>query len=172
MPTDVVIVSAARTPIATAYKGALLGVDAFQLAEVAVGAAVARSGIPADQIEDMGFGESFQGGGNIGRNVAVRLGLTGVPSVATQRWCASGMAGTQWVAANIAAGMIDVGLGGGAESMSTAPSSSKPGPDGTPAFWLSPGNPDTPEAPPFNMALTVGDNTAHLAGAQRKELAA
>ena len=169
MPTDVVIVSAARTPIATAYKGALLGVDAFQLAEVAVGAAVARSGIPADQIEDMGFGESFQGGGNIGRNVAVRLGLTGVPSVATQRWCASGMAGTQWVAANIAAGMIDVGLGGGAESMSTAPSSSKPGPDGTPAFWLSPGNPDTPEAPPFNMALTVGDNTARIAGVTREQ---
>ena len=169
MPTDVVIVSAARTPIATAYKGALVGVDAFQLAEVAVGAAVARSGIPADQIEDMGFGESFQGGGNIGRNVAVRLGLTGVPSVATQRWCASGMAGTQWVAANIAAGMIDVGLGGGAESMSTAPSSSKPGPDGTPAFWLSPGNPDTPEAPPFNMALTVGDNTARIAGVTREQ---
>jgi acetyl-CoA acetyltransferase family protein len=169
VPTDVVIVSAARTPIATAYKGALLGVDAFQLAEVAVGAAVARSGIPADQIEDMGFGESFQGGGNIGRNVAVRLGLTGVPSVATQRWCASGMAGTQWVAANIAAGMIDVGLGGGAESMSTAPSSSKPGPDGTPAFWLSPGNPDTPEAPPFNMALTVGDNTARIAGVTREQ---
>jgi acetyl-CoA C-acetyltransferase len=169
VPTDVVIVSAARTPIATAYKGALVGVDAFQLAEVAVGAAVARSGIPADQIEDMGFGESFQGGGNIGRNVAVRLGLTGVPSVATQRWCASGMAGTQWVAANIAAGMIDVGLGGGAESMSTAPSSSKPGPDGTPTFWLSPGNPDTPEAPPFNMALTVGDNTARLAGVTREQ---
>jgi acetyl-CoA C-acetyltransferase len=169
VPTDVVIVSAARTPIATAYKGALVGVDAFQLAEVAVGAAVARSGIPADQIEDMGFGESFQGGGNIGRNVAVRLGLTGVPSVATQRWCASGMAGTQWVAANIAAGMIDVGLGGGAESMSTAPSSSKPGPDGTPAFWLSPGNPDTPEAPPFNMALTVGDNTARIAGVTREQ---
>jgi acetyl-CoA C-acetyltransferase len=169
VPTDVVIVSAARTPIATAYKGALVGVDAFQLAEVAVGAAVKRSGIPADQIEDMGFGESFQGGGNIGRNVAVRLGLTGVPSVATQRWCASGMAGTQWVAANIAAGMIDVGIGGGAESMSTAPSSSKPGPDGTPAFWLSPGNPDTPEAPPFNMALTVGDNTARIAGVTREE---
>ena len=72
-------------------------------------------------------------------------------------------------AANIAAGMIDVGLGGGAESMSTAPSSSKPGPDGTPAFWLSPGNPDTPEAPPFNMALTVGDNTARIAGVTREQ---
>ncbi|HWJ96884.1 MAG TPA: thiolase family protein [Acidimicrobiales bacterium] len=169
MPTDVVIVSAARTPIATAYKGSLTGVDAFALAETAIGAAVKRSGIPADQIEDMGFGESMQGGGNIGRNVAVRLGLTGVPGVATQRWCASGMSATQWVAANIAAGMIDVGIGGGTESMSTAPGTSKPGPDGAPAFWLSPGNPDTPEAPPFNMALTVGDNTSRLAGVSREE---
>jgi acetyl-CoA C-acetyltransferase len=168
MPTDVVIVSAARTPIATAYKGSLAGVDAFELAEVAIGAAVKRSGIPADQIEDMGFGESMQGGGNIGRNVAVRLGLTGVPGVATQRWCASGMSATQWVAANIAAGMIDVGIGGGTESMSTAPGTSKPGPDGVPAFWLSPGNPDTPEAPPFNMALTVGDNTSRLGGVSRE----
>jgi acetyl-CoA C-acetyltransferase len=169
MPTDVVIVSAARTPIATAYKGSLTGVDAFELAEVAIGAAVKRSGIPADQIEDMGFGESMQGGGNIGRNVAVRLGLTGVPGVATQRWCASGMSATQWIAANIAAGMIDVGIGGGTESMSTAPGTSKPGPDGVPAFWLSPGNPDTPEAPPFNMALTVGDNTSRLGGVSRED---
>ncbi len=169
MPTDVLIVRAARTPIATANKGSLLGVDAVALAETAIGAAVKRSGIPADQIEDMGFGESMQGGGNIGRNVAVRLGLINVPGVAMQRWCASGMSGTQWVAANIAAGMIDVGIGGGTESMSTAPGTSKPGADGTPEFWLSPGNPDTPDAPPFNMALTVGDNTARLAGVTREE---
>src|SRR5262245_10885617 len=169
MPSDVVIVSAARTPIATAYKGSLLGVDAFELAEVAIGAAVKRSGIPADQFEDMGVGESMQGGGNIGRNVAVRLGLINVPGVATQRWCASGMSGVQWVAANIAAGMIDVGIGAGTESMSTAPSGMKPGADGNPEFWMSPGNPATPEAPPFNMALTVGDNTARIAGVTREQ---
>lgn len=168
MSTDVVIVSAARTPIATAYKGSLVGVDAFALAEVAIGAAVERSGVPLDLIEDIGFGESMQGGGNIGRNVAVRLGMNNVPGVAMQRWCASGMAGVQWIAANIAAGMIDCGIGGGTESMSTAPSTSKPGPDGAPAFWLSPGNEETPEAPPFNMALTVGDNTARLAGITRE----
>jgi acetyl-CoA acetyltransferase family protein len=169
MSTDVFIVSAARTPIATAYKGSLIGVDAFALAEVAIGEAVKRSGIPVDQIEDMGIGESMQGGGNVGRNVAVRLGMTNVPGVAMQRWCASGMSGTQWVAANIAAGMIDVGIGGGTESMSTAPGTAKPGPDGTPEMWLSPGNPDTPLAPPFNMALTVGDNTARLAGISRED---
>lgn len=169
MPTDVIIASAVRTPIATAYKGSLTGVDAFALAEVAIGAAVERAGIPAADIEDMGFGESFQGGGNVGRNAAIRLGLTNLPGVATQRWCASGMAGVQWIAANISAGMIDVGLGGGIESMSTAPSGSKPDGDGNPAFWLSPANEETELAPPFNMALTVGDNTARLAGVTREQ---
>jgi acetyl-CoA acetyltransferase family protein len=168
-PTDVVIVSAARTPIATAYKGSLGGVDAFTLAEIAMGAAVERSGVPKELIEDIGFGESMQGGGNIGRNVAVRLGMTAVPGVATQRWCASGMAGLQWIAANIAAGMIDCGLAGGTESMSTAPATAKPGPDGQQAMWLSPANEETELAPPFNMALTVGDNAARIAGVTRGE---
>ncbi|MEI2638320.1 MAG: thiolase family protein [Microthrixaceae bacterium] len=169
MATDVVIVAAARTPIATAYKGSLAGVDAFSLAEVSLRAVVERAGIPVEDIEDMGFGESFQGGGNIGRNAAVRLGFNNVPGVATQRWCASGMAGTQWVAANIAAGMINVGIGGGVESMSTSPGTSRPGPDGQPAFWLSPANEETEDAPPFNTAKGVGDNAARMAGVSREE---
>jgi len=168
-PTDVVIVSGARTPIATAYKGSLTGVDAFALTEVAMRAAVERSGVSPDLIEDIGFGESYQGGGNIGRNVAIRLGMDQVPGVATQRWCASAMAGVQWIAANISAGMIDCGLAGGVESMSTAPSTSKPGEDGQPAFWMSPANVETELAPPFNMALTVGDNAARIAGVTREE---
>ena len=49
MPSDVVIVSATRTPIATAYKGSLGGVDAFTLAELAIGAAIERSGIPISE---------------------------------------------------------------------------------------------------------------------------
>jgi acetyl-CoA acetyltransferase family protein len=169
MPTDVVIVSAARTPIGTAYKGSLVGVDAFTLAQVAIGAAVERSGVPTGLIEDIGFGESMQGGGNIGRYAANELGLANLPGVATQRWCASGMAGTQWIAAAIAAGMIDAGIGGGVESMSTAPGTSKPGPDGQPELWLSPANLETEDAPPFNTAKGVGDNAARMAGVTREE---
>lgn len=168
-PTDVLIASAVRTPIATAYKGSLGGVDAFTLAELVIGAAIERSGVPAADLEDMAVGESYQGGGNVGRNAAVRLGLDNLPSVATQRWCASGMAGVQWTAASIAAGMIDVGVGGGVESMSTAPIGTKPGPDGNPTMWLSPANEPTPLAPPLNMALTVGDNTSRLAGVSREQ---
>lgn len=164
MPTDVVIVSGARTPIATAYKGSLTGVDAWALSEVAMRAAVDRSGVPVDLLEDIGWGESMQGGGNVGRYAANQIGLTNVPGVATQRWCASGMSGVQWIAANITAGMIDAGIGGGVESMSTAPATAKMGEP-----WLPAANLETEDAPPFNTAKGVGDNAARLAGVSREE---
>ncbi|MFZ1589453.1 MAG: acetyl-CoA C-acyltransferase, partial [Candidatus Microthrix parvicella] len=49
---DVVIASAVRTPIGTSYKGTLAATTAQQLSEVAVGAALERSGVPAEAIED------------------------------------------------------------------------------------------------------------------------
>jgi acetyl-CoA acetyltransferase len=51
--TEAVIVSTARTPIGRARKGTLAGVDAFALAEVAVSAALERSGVPADDVDDL-----------------------------------------------------------------------------------------------------------------------
>ncbi len=88
---EAVIVATARTPIGRARKGTLIGIDAFQLAEVAIGGALGRSGLPVADIDDLILAESYQGGGVIGRNVAVRLGLTTVPGVATNRHCASGL---------------------------------------------------------------------------------
>ena len=70
--TEAVIVAATRTPIGRARKGSLVDVDAFRLAEVAVGEAVRRAGIDAADIDDVVLGESLQGGGDIARNVAVR----------------------------------------------------------------------------------------------------
>ena len=166
---DVIIASAARTAIGTSYKGSLVGVDAYRLAEIAMGAAVSRSGIDPALIEDCAMGESMQGGGNIARHAAILLGLNNVPGVATQRWCASGMAAVHYIAANISAGMIDCGIAGGSESMSTAPATQKPGLDGVPTMWLPAANPETELTPAFNMALTVGENTARIAGVTREE---
>ena len=76
MPTDVVIVSAVRTPIATAYKGSLdrgRRLDASPRSPSAPPSE--RSGVPAELIEDIGFGESMQGGGNVGRYAANQLGM-------------------------------------------------------------------------------------------------
>ena len=51
--TEAVIVAGARTPIGRANKGSLVDVDAFELAKVAVGAAIDRSGIPTTDLDDI-----------------------------------------------------------------------------------------------------------------------
>src|SRR3984885_6400898 len=116
---DALVLSAARTPIGRARKGSLNSVDPYQLAEIAVGAAVERSRIPVTDLDDLFLAESLQGGGVIGRNIAVRLGMTNVPGVAVNRHCASGATAVQLAAATIMAGMADVIVAGGTESAST-----------------------------------------------------
>lgn len=168
--TDAVIISTARTPIGRARKGTLVGVDAFELAEVAVDAALDRSGVPVDEVDDLVLAESYQGGGVIARNVAVRLGMPTVPGVATNRHCASGLSAVAQAAASVMAGMDQIVLAGGTESMSTQPLTTKPGPDGQQAWWMSEPNPGTPDAPAFDMPLTVGENTARHAGLTRTDV--
>jgi acetyl-CoA acyltransferase len=171
---DAVIVAAARTPIGTARKGTLIDVSAFDLAKWSVGEALKRSGIPGDDVDDLQMGEVLQGGGDIARYAAIELGLTEVPGVALNRHCASGMAAVQGAAASIRAGMDKVVIAGGAESLSTSPSSMKRmlGTD-TPdelAPWMSPSHPGTPDAPAFDMSITVGHNTASRCGVTREEM--
>src|SRR4030081_480535 len=110
---DAFILSAARTPIGRARKGSLTSVDAYKLAEIAVGAAVARSGIPVEDLDDLMLAESLQGGGVIGRYIAVQMGMTSVPAVAINRHCAAGTTAVQLDAATIMAGMADAGGAGG-----------------------------------------------------------
>lgn len=168
--TDAVIISVARTPIGRARKGSLVGVDAFQLAEVAVGAALERSGVGAADVDDLVLAESYQGGGVIGRNVAVRLGLDSVPGAAVNRHCAGGLSAVAMAAASVRSGMDHLVLAGGTESMSTQPMSTKPGADGAPAWWMSEPNPGTPDAPAFDMPVTVGENTARHLGLTRRDV--
>jgi acetyl-CoA C-acetyltransferase len=169
--TEAVIVAAARTPIGRARKGSLVDVDAFRLAEIAVGEAVRRAGIETADIDDVVLGESLQGGGDIARNVAVRLGLTGVAGMADNRHCASGLSAVQIGAGSIRAGMDRVVIAGGTESLSTSPQSWKvlePGAD--PQMWMSPSHPETPDAPAFDMSITVGENTAREMGLTRLDV--
>jgi len=168
---DAVIVSATRTAIGTARKGTLLDVSAFDLAKEAMGEAVKRSGIPGDDIDDAQMGESLQGGGDIARYAAVDLGLTNIPGVALNRHCASGMAAVQGGAASIKAGMDKVVITGGSESVSTSPASMKRvlGTDDM-APWMSPSHPETPDAPAFDMSITVAWNAAQKANVTREEM--
>lgn len=168
---DAVIVSAVRTPIGKAYKGTLADVDAFALAEVAVQAALDRSSIDPAAIDDLVVAESLQGGGCIGRHTAVRLGLTHVPGLADNRHCASGLSAMQIAAGSIRAGMDQVVLAGGTESLSSVPRVFKAVPASSGQFepWFSPTHPPTPEAPNRDMSITVGENTAREAGVTREE---
>ncbi len=167
---DAVIVAAARTPIGTARKGTLLDVSAFDLAKYAVAETLKRSGIPSTDVDDLALGESLQGGGDIARYAAVDLGLTEIPGVALNRHCASGMASVQGAAASIMAGMDTVVIAGGAESLSTSPTTMKRT-MGTDDYeqWMSPSHPATPDAPAFDMSITVGYNTAQAVGLTRAD---
>jgi acetyl-CoA acyltransferase len=167
---DAVIVAAARTPIGTARKGTLLDVSAFDLAKYAVAETLKRSGIPSNDVDDLALGESLQGGGDIARYAAVELGLAEIPGVALNRHCASGMASVQGAAASIMAGMDQVVIAGGSESISTSPQTMKRtlGTDDW-AQWMSPSHPATDDAPAFDMSITVGYNTAKAVGITRAD---
>jgi acetyl-CoA acyltransferase len=168
--TDAVIVAAARTPIGTARKGTLLDVTTFELARYAAGEALKRSGISAGDVDDMLMGESLQGGGCVARYAAIELGLTEVPGMAFNRHCASGMGAVQGAAGSIIAGMDSVVIAGGSESMSTTPQTTKRTPftdDWGP--WMSPSHPEQPDAPAFDMSITVGLNTANALGLTRAD---
>lgn len=166
-----VIVSALRTPIGRARKGSLVSKDAFELAEVVVRAVVDDAGIGQDEIDDIVLAESLQGGGVIARHTAVVLGLERVPGLATNRHCAASLGAIAAAAGSIAAGMDRVVLAGGTESMSTMPMCQKrlaPGADAQ--LWMSPSHPATPDAPAFDMSITVGHNAAVEAGLTRRDV--
>jgi acetyl-CoA C-acetyltransferase len=168
---EALILSGARTPITRAYKGGLVDVDAFALAEVAVGAAIERSGVPVAEIEDLVLAESMQGGGVIGRHTAVRLGFPHVPGLSNNRWCAAGLSAVQIAASGILAGMDRLVVAGGTESLSSMPKLEKsiPASSGNYQSWMSPSHPQTSDAPSFDMSITVGENTAREAGISRED---
>jgi acetyl-CoA acetyltransferase family protein len=170
--TDAVIVATARTPIGRARKGSLVDIDAFALAKVAVGGAVDRAGMPLDDIDDLIVAESLQGGGVIARYVAVDMGMVGVPGLADNRHCAAGLSAVQLAAGSIRAGMDRVVVAGGTESLSSMPMATKSTPASAqdPQPWMSPSHPETPDAPAWDMSITVGENAARLAGLTRADV--
>ena len=168
---DAVIVSTARTPIATAFKGTLVDVDPFELATHVVAESVRRAGIDPLLVDDVVMGESLYGGGDIARYSAIEAGLVHAPGVAHNRHCASSLAAVQSAAASIRAGMDRAVIAGGAYSQSTSPRSTRrvPGTDDW-ADWMSPSHRDSPDAPNMDMSITVGWNAAVSAGVTREEM--
>jgi 3-oxoadipyl-CoA thiolase len=119
-----VILSAVRTPVGR-YGGALAHVRPDDLAAIAIGAAVERSGVPADEIEDVYFGAANQAGEdnrNVARMAALLAGLPqSVAGVTVNRLCASGLSAVAAACHAVAAGDGELFVAGGVESMSRAP---------------------------------------------------
>ncbi|MGI8748617.1 MAG: acetyl-CoA C-acyltransferase, partial [Deinococcus sp.] len=121
---EAVIVSAARTPVGR-YGGGLSGVRPDDLGALALSAALERSGLSPDAIEDVYLG-CANGAGEDNRNVArMSLLLAGlphtVPGATVNRLCGSGLDAVNLAAKSILAGEGHAYLAGGVESMSRAP---------------------------------------------------
>ncbi|KDE15146.1 MULTISPECIES: thiolase family protein [Rhodococcus] len=135
---DVYVVDGVRTPQGR-YGGALAPVRPDDLAALVVGEAVARSGVPADAIDEVILGATNQAGEdnrNVARMAVLLAGLPQtVPGYTVNRLCASGLTAVASGAQAIRSGEADVVVAGGVESMTRAPwVMSKPG---TP--WAKPG---------------------------------
>src|SRR5215207_2980761 len=123
---EAVIVSAARTAIGKAPRGALRNVHTADLAATAIKAALERApGLDPKEIEDVILGCALpeaEQGLNMGRVAALRAGLpVDVPGQTVNRFCASGLQTIALAAQQIMSGMADVLVAGGAESMSLVP---------------------------------------------------
>ena len=169
---DAVVIGAVRTAIADAYRGRLANVSIHDLTSTVVTEVLERAGVNAADVDDFVLGEVLHGGGDIARHVAVELGFTGVPGLAVQRQCATGMSALTVAAAEIMAGMNRVALAGGAAQMTQSPVSfmKSPYPWAGMQQWLSPSHSDRPDAPNMNMMVTVGENTARSASVTRHEM--
>jgi acetyl-CoA C-acetyltransferase len=120
---DVYLVAAARTPIGR-LGGALSDVPATRLGAIAIAAAVERSAVPPETIDEVYMGQVLQAG--VGqapaRQAALMAGLPDtVPATTVNRVCGSGLKAIMLAAAAIKAGDAQVVVAGGMESMSQGP---------------------------------------------------
>ena len=118
-----VILSCARTPIGK-LGGGLASLDATELGGTAIKAALERAEVAPEQIDHVVMGQVIQAGqGQIpSRQAQIKAGIPKeVPSETINKVCASGIRAAGLLDTAIRAGDVEVGVGGGMESMSNAP---------------------------------------------------
>jgi len=123
-PDDVVVVDAVRTAIGRAKKGVFKDTHPGDLLATVLKAVVDRTGIKHDQVGDIVVG-NVSGQGGFASQARMAMFLAGfpekVPTTTCNRQCSSGLQAIAHVAANIRAGVYDMGIGAGLESMSKHP---------------------------------------------------
>ena len=121
--SDVVIVSAARTPVGS-FNGALSSLPAHELGKIAILAAIERAGITAADVGEVIMGQVLQAGAGQGpaRQAAVNAGIpVESPAWSLNQLCGSGLRAVALGAQQIADGSANVVIAGGQESMSQSP---------------------------------------------------
>ncbi|CAI1801081.1 Acetyl-CoA acetyltransferase [Serratia quinivorans] len=120
---QVVIVAATRTPIGS-FQGALASLSAVDLGTVVVKALLARSGIAAEQVDEVILGQVLTAGcgQNPARQTALNAGLPhSVPALTINKVCGSGLKAIHLAVQAIRCGDAEVIIAGGQESMSQSP---------------------------------------------------
>ena len=120
---DVVITGAARTPVGS-FQGVLSTESAPRLGSIAIKAAIEKSNIKPEDIDDVimgcvlsaGMGQAPARQAAIGANIPVSTGATTI-----NKMCGSGMRSAMLANDQIIAGSSSISIAGGIESMSNAP---------------------------------------------------
>ena len=163
---EAVIVSAVRTPVGKAKRGGLATVRPDEMAATVIQALLQRTpNLDPAEIEDVVIGCAFpegEQGLNMARMIALRAGLPdSVPAETINRYCASGVQSIAHVAYAIRSGQIEIGIAGGAESMTMIPMT---------GFKFSPNPYFTQDLPHYytNMGLTA-ENVSVKYGISRED---
>ncbi|WP_137152037.1 acetyl-CoA C-acetyltransferase [Devosia sp. FKR38] len=121
--SDIVIVSAARTPVGS-FLGPLSTVPAHELGAIAIVAALARAGLSADAIDEVILGQVLTAGAgqNPARQAAIKAGIpAGATALGVNQVCGSGLRAVALGLQQILCGDADIVVAGGQESMSLSP---------------------------------------------------
>jgi acetyl-CoA C-acetyltransferase len=121
--SDIVIVSAARTPVGS-FNGVFAGVASHDLGMVAVKTAIARAGLEAAQVDEVILGQVLQAGAGMGpaRQASAKAGVPmSSPAWSVNQLCGSGLRSVALGMQQIAQGDAAIVVAGGQESMSQAP---------------------------------------------------
>ena len=122
-PTEIVIVSAVRTPMGS-LNGALASLTAPQLGSLVIREALQRVGLPVDKIDEVIMGNVLTAGEGQApaRQAAIYAGLpTSVGCLTVNKVCGSGLKAVMLASQSIALGESQIVVAGGMESMSNVP---------------------------------------------------
>jgi acetyl-CoA C-acetyltransferase len=119
---EAVVCEPLRTPVGR-YGGVLRSLAAHELGAIVVRELIRRTGVPADAVDDVVFGQVYptSEAPALGRVVALDAGLPqDVTGLQIDRRCGSGLQAVLYAAMQVQVGASDLVIAGGAESMSNA----------------------------------------------------